>query len=98
MAKEFLASHETLRFIAAFRETLDPVLSEMNRVHTITPYLFNINVNIVLPSMPKSGNKVFITVIESGMHAVHFAPWFLSFGPTLGSLRCKHFTFSLCEL
>jgi hypothetical protein len=41
------------RFYAPDSLPLDPILSQMNPVHIITPYIFKIHVNI-LQSMSKS--------------------------------------------
>jgi len=37
---------------------LDSILSQLNPVHTLTPYSFKIHFNIILPSMSRSPNQV----------------------------------------
>jgi len=60
MVKKFPTFHGTQRFITVFTRAppLVSILSEMNPVHTLLPYFPKIHCNIVLPSAPKSKNKL----------------------------------------
>jgi len=50
----FLSWNLNVNYNAHKNLLLDPILNQMNLLHTLAPYFFKVHFNIILPSMPRS--------------------------------------------
>jgi len=57
-----------------FTRALDPILSQMNPVHILTPYLFKISFNIILPSTLGSLKVVSLLQMVRLKFYMHLSP------------------------
>jgi hypothetical protein len=78
LVENFLAFYETRNLVTVFK---NPILSQINSVHILTPSFYNIQFNIILPSTPRTPTWPLLTA----QFVLHVLP--TSYSSVLSSTR-----------